>query len=149
MTIVQSVVNTISMIILIPLWIMNFMAAFFSGCLGKVNGCFGWIMGMIGKWAINILAWIVSSIVLILWLIVVMFFSRKREYAADALAAKLADPDSMIHALRTLGTGIVVTPIEKRAFATLKINDNPAWLELFSTHPTIEARIMRLQQVGV
>lgn len=148
LTIVQSAVNAISMIILIPLWIMNFMAPFFSGCLGEVGGCYGWLVGTIGKWVMNILAWIISSIVLVLGLLVVMFFSRKREYAADALAAKLVDPDSMIHALRTLESEVVVTPIEQRAFAAFKINDSPAWLVLFSTHPTIEARVMRLQQMA-
>jgi len=78
--------------------------------------------------------------------IVVNYFSRAREFRADAGGAHLAGRDRMVRALQALGS--VVAPIEKdhKGFATLKINDKKSWARVFSTHPSLEERIARLQK---
>ena len=78
--------------------------------------------------------------------IVVNYFSRAREFRADAGGAHLAGRDRMVRALQSLGA--VAVPIEKdhKGFATLKINDRKAWARVFSTHPSLEERIARLQR---
>lgn len=77
--------------------------------------------------------------------IVVNYFSRAREFRADAGGAHLAGRDRMVRALQSLGA--VAVPVEDhKGFATLKINDRKGWAQMFSTHPTLEERIARLQR---
>lgn len=70
-------------------------------------------------------------------------FSRRREYRADAgAAALLGSPDDMIDALRALGkTEVQALPSEMKSFG---IVDVPSFAELFSTHPSLSARIKAL-----
>jgi len=78
--------------------------------------------------------------------IVVAFFSRRREFRADAGGAALAGKDKMIHALRSLqGTP---DPVDNGhpELAAFKINGGPrGFAALFSTHPDLEVRIQTLQ----
>ncbi|MFM2053343.1 MAG: protease HtpX [Pseudomonadota bacterium] len=77
---------------------------------------------------------------------IVAWFSRQREFRADAGAAQLmGDRRPMIHALARLGG---VDPGEMpRSLATMGIAGRPGGLmALFSSHPPIEARIAALQQ---
>ena len=145
MTIVQSVVNMVTLLITIPLWITNFMAGILSGCLGGLAGC----LAELSRWMLVFITWIVTSVVFVLGLIVVMAFSRKREYAADAIAARLVDSDSMVHALEILGTDTPETQIQQQQFATFKINNRPGWTWIFSSHPSIESRIARIRELGL
>lgn len=77
--------------------------------------------------------------------IIVMYFSRQREYRADAGAANLMGArQPMINALKRLG-GTAVEPLPEGLKAA-GISDKPStWSELFSSHPPMEARIARLQ----
>lgn len=76
--------------------------------------------------------------------VVVMYFSRKREFRADAGAAQLlGTPNPMVAALQRLG-GIEVEPLPQ-TLATAGIAGRPAWLALFSSHPPIEERIAALR----
>jgi len=70
-------------------------------------------------------------------------YSRFREFRADAGAAKLTGAVPMIEALRKIS--MAYHP-EKRSdsYALAKIN-NRRKVSLFSTHPSMEARIERLQ----
>ena len=95
-------------------------------------------------WIISACTWIITSIVLFLGNLVVMAFSRKREFDADALAARLIDPRSMIHALQVLGTEVPLFPKKQKSYAACKINNAVGWASIFSTHPSIEKRIHRL-----
>ncbi|NLF22028.1 MAG: protease HtpX [Lentisphaerae bacterium] len=75
---------------------------------------------------------------------VVMAYSRRREYAADASSARyLGSASDMIAALQRLG-GLVPgeLPASMKAFG---INAKPGWAHLFSSHPPMEARIERLR----
>jgi heat shock protein HtpX len=76
--------------------------------------------------------------------LIVAWFSRQREFRADAGAAGLmGSPQPMIAALARLG-GLEAggLPDSVKAFG---INSNSGFLQLFSTHPPIEVRIAALQ----
>jgi len=76
--------------------------------------------------------------------IIVMHFSRKREFRADAGAAQLlGTPRPMVAALQRLG-GIAVEPLPQ-SLATAGIAGKKSMLALFSSHPPIEERIDALQ----
>lgn len=75
---------------------------------------------------------------------IVMYFSRKREFRADAGAAQLlGTPSPMVAALQRLG-GIEVEPLPK-SLATAGIAGKRSMLALFSSHPPIEERIAALR----
>ena len=80
--------------------------------------------------------------------VVVAWFSRQREFRADAGAAELMGrKEPMIGALARLG-GLDPGEMPK-SVATLGISSRPSGLmALFSSHPPIEERIARLQQRG-
>ncbi|MGE0815922.1 MAG: protease HtpX [Vicinamibacterales bacterium] len=78
---------------------------------------------------------------------VVAWFSRAREFRADAGAASLSGRQGMIAALRRLqGTHDRIDTTEP-ALAAMKISDKPSWTALLSTHPPLEARIAALEQL--
>ena len=78
--------------------------------------------------------------------IVVAYFSRVREYAADRGGAMLAGRDKMIHALQTLKHTIEMIDYSQQSIATLKISGNTSRLaRLLATHPDLDDRIARLK----
>jgi heat shock protein HtpX len=80
----------------------------------------------------------------ILATLIVMWFSRQREYRADrGAAAYLGSPRAMIQALRRLA-GIEAGPLPE-SLRAMGISDRPGWLALFSSHPPIESRIAALE----
>ena len=84
----------------------------------------------------------------ILGSIVVAWFSRLREFRADAGGARLAGREQMIGALEALQRtyGIVDPASSQAAVQTLKISGHPTGLmRFFSTHPPLETRIARLK----
>lgn len=98
------------------------------------------------------LAYFVTAIIFeivfgILASVIVMYFSRYREFRADAGSAKLVGRERMTAALQKLQV-LSETLIDPRgkAFATMKIADKPSrFMALFSSHPPIEKRIAALQ----
>ncbi len=97
---------------------------------------------------LSFLVMIVLEIVLgILGMIVVAWFSRAREFRADAGGAALAGKGSMVAALRRLMDARQLVDNSEPALATLKINGTRNWLALFSTHPPLERRIRALEQL--
>ncbi len=87
----------------------------------------------------------VSQIVLgLLASLIVAWFSRRREFRADAASATLlGSPQPMMSALARLGAmqpGALPASIQAAG-----INNAPAWAALFSSHPPIEERIAALQ----
>jgi len=87
----------------------------------------------------------VSQIVLgILASTIVMWFSRRREFRADAASASLlGSPKPMVNALARLG-GLVAGELPQ-SIATSGINSRSGMMALFSSHPPIEERIRALQ----
>lgn len=84
----------------------------------------------------------------ILGSIVVNYFSRRREFRADAGGARLAGRDKMVRALQALQNTLPTVQKDEKGFATLKISDRGGMLKLFSTHPSLESRIARLQSAA-
>jgi len=82
----------------------------------------------------------------ILATIIVMWFSRWREFRADAGGAKLGGRSGMISALRTL-SGNHESTLPK-AFQAFGIADGGAVSRLFMSHPPIAERIAALQAAG-
>jgi heat shock protein HtpX len=91
---------------------------------------------------------IVCQIVLgILASMIVMWFSRRREFRADAGSAQyLGSSRPMINALARLG-GLEPGSLPE-AIRAMGINDRPGWMALFSSHPPIQDRIAALQASG-
>lgn len=77
---------------------------------------------------------------------VVAWFSRAREFRADAGAATLSGRDKMIAALERLQRTTKMIENEHPALATMKISGSAGWLALLSTHPPLEARIAALRE---
>lgn len=78
--------------------------------------------------------------------VIVMYFSRQREYRADAGAAQLmGDTAPMVDALRRLG-GMQPNALPSNMAAS-GINDKAGWSSLFSSHPAMEDRIAALQNL--
>ncbi|MBS1170898.1 MAG: protease HtpX [Burkholderiaceae bacterium] len=77
---------------------------------------------------------------------IVAWFSRQREFRADAGSAQLLGSRTpMIHALARLG-GLEPGELPK-SLAAAGISDTPGFTALFSSHPPIEERIAALQGV--
>jgi heat shock protein HtpX len=78
--------------------------------------------------------------------ILVAMYSRWREYRADAGGAKLGGKTNMIAALKKLRHAAGMEDDRAPSFAAFKISQQPRWFELFSTHPSLDKRIARLEK---
>jgi heat shock protein HtpX len=81
----------------------------------------------------------------ILGMMVVCWFSRAREFRADAGGATLAGRGNMIAALQRLRQTKELVDNHEPALATLKISGGRNMMMLLSTHPLLEERIKALQ----
>ena len=91
---------------------------------------------------------IISELLLgLLASIIVMWFSRQREYRADIGGGQLAGKQKMIAALQRLKAQYESSALPK-SIAALGISGEQGMglKELFSTHPSLDDRIARLQQ---
>ena len=91
---------------------------------------------------------IISELLLgVLASIVVMWFSRQREYRADLGGGQLAGKQKMIAALKRLKAQYESSALPK-SIAALGISGEQGMglKELFSTHPSLDDRIAKLQQ---
>lgn len=78
--------------------------------------------------------------------IVVAWFSRQREYRADAGAAHLASREKMVAALERLRQkSAVAEPQLEGQLAAFGINGKSSMMELFMSHPPLEKRIAALR----
>lgn len=98
----------------------------------------------------QLIAAVMAAIGYVLALILRFAISRKREYLADAGSLELTkDPEALISALRKISANpeVAHVPSEVRQMFI----ENPPhmdFIELFATHPPIEARIRVLEQLG-
>lgn len=98
---------------------------------------------------VHFLVVIVLDILLsILGSLVVMAFSRHREFRADAGSAQLVGRESMIAALKMLARGRMLPQSEAASLATLKISGKRrgGFMRLFASHPPLEERIAKLER---
>ena len=80
-----------------------------------------------------------------LGMMVVAWFSRHREFRADAGAATLSSRGNMIAALQRLQANQGLVDAAHPQLATMKISGGKGFIALMSTHPPLEARIAALQ----
>jgi heat shock protein HtpX len=78
-------------------------------------------------------------------MVVVNWFSRKREFRADAGSAKIAGAGKMIASLRVLRSTTELIDGEQPQVASLKIAGRGSVMALLSTHPSLDERIRRLE----
>ncbi|MDF0605231.1 protease HtpX [Neisseriaceae bacterium TC5R-5] len=77
--------------------------------------------------------------------VIVMYFSRQREYRADAGAASLmGEPRPMINALRRLG-GVATGELPQNMAVSGIAGGKAGLLSLLASHPSIESRISMLE----
>jgi heat shock protein HtpX len=137
MTLIQGVVNSIAF------FFSRLLAHLISSNVDeRMRGTVRFAMTILG----DILFTLLGSIV-------VAYFSRRREFRADAGSAKLASKANMVAALRRLQS-VYALPLEnsgeqRDAMATLKIShrDKPGFLmSLMMTHPPLPERIAALEK---
>ena len=85
--------------------------------------------------------------------IVASWYSRRREFGADKLAAQITDPSYMKSALlrlQEISEGRVNLQPNDREFAAFKITNNfsmGGFANLFATHPSLERRIAAIERM--
>lgn len=137
LALVQSVINTIVLVVTLPLKAIK-VVLLFSNQASWVDYLLGWIAHAV-----------VAGVMMFLGNLVVKYFSRMREFKADGLAAELSDRGYMIAALQALGgVPAVEVPKAQLAYAAFKISAPPGWMDIFSTHPSLERRIAALTERG-
>ncbi|ALA57563.1 protease HtpX [Nitrospira moscoviensis] len=98
------------------------------------------------------LSFVVQIVLGFLAMIPIMWHSRRREFGADAFAAKVYGRESMISALRAIDGWVARTQMAPSStadpLATFKIaGQTGGLLRLFASHPPIEERIAALQRL--
>ncbi|GAB0149990.1 MULTISPECIES: protease HtpX [Marichromatium] len=97
----------------------------------------------IGYFVVSIIAEILLSV---LATMIVMWFSRYREFRADAGGAALTSRRQMADALRALQRVHEPQDLQAKEFAAFGISGKIG--SLFSSHPPLERRIAALEQAG-
>ena len=77
---------------------------------------------------------------------IVFWFSRQREFRADAGGGRLAGTNKMIAALERLKAQAEPQPLPEQMAAFGVSGRRSGALRLFMTHPPLEERIARLEQ---
>lgn len=94
---------------------------------------------------------VLQIVVMILASVLISWFSRRREFGADAFSAKVYGKSSMISALRAIDRWVNRAQFaydSQEPLATMKISGKTGGLmSLFATHPPIEARIAALEHL--
>lgn len=136
LTLIQGVVNTF------VIFLARVVAGFINNAMrGNQQGGGNTIGGGFAYYGIVIVLEIVFGI---LASTIVMYFSRQREYRADAGAARLVGAPKMISALQRLNAGRD-SQLDS-SMAAFGIKGKKAKSELFLSHPPIEKRIAALQE---
>ena len=97
----------------------------------------------IGYWVTTLFAQIVLGI---LASTIVLWFSRQREFRADAGGGRLAGTNKMIAALERLQAQSEPVPLPEQMAAFGVTGRRSGVMRLFMTHPPLEERIARLEQ---
>lgn len=99
-------------------------------------------------WAYYIVSFIAEIIFGILASIIVMWFSRQREFRADAGSARLVGKQKMIAALQRLQRGHLGMLPDSIAAAGIARSESHSFIaQMFMTHPPLEDRIAALRDL--
>lgn len=132
LTLIQGVVNTF------VIFISRVLAFFVDGLFRDRNS-------NSPTWAYSLISIVFELIFGIFASMIVAYYSRRREFAADFGGASLAGKSSMISALARLGQqngSHLASNLQAFGIA----GNNNKFLELLSTHPPIQQRIEALQR---
>jgi heat shock protein HtpX len=132
MTLIQGIINTF------VIFFSRIIGHFVDRVILKNQRGYG-----IGYFVTTIFAQIVLSI---LASVVVMYFSRKREYIADTGGADLAGHENMINALKRLAQKEPEALPEQLAAFGIGEKPKVGWRQLWSSHPPLELRIEALEK---
>jgi len=130
MTLIQGVMNAFVMFFarLVAFWVRQ-------SSDSRNAGMISWVVMIVLEIGLGILGSMVTA-----------WFSRQREFRADAGGASLAGRESMLAALRRLASTRELIDPSHQALATMKISGAPKnYMALFSTHPPLEQRIAALE----
>jgi len=127
LTLIQAVVNTF----------VVFLARVVSGMIARNND------GSTSQGTYFMVSMVLQIVFGFLASIIVMWFSRQREYRADAGAAKLVGAHKMIAALQRLKGSTSDLPEQMNAMGIA----SDAKDSLLSTHPSLDNRIARLKNL--
>ncbi len=95
-----------------------------------------------------LLVWVLEMVLSVLGMFVVAWYSRKREFAADADSARLVGASAMTAALEKLGRAYGMLDPSPNSFSTYKISGNETgFMSLLATHPPIVERIAHLRNM--
>lgn len=130
MTLLTGVVNALVM------FLARILASIINNFLSDEEG------GGLGFLGYILVVMLLETVFMMLASIPLAAFSRWREFRADSGSARLTSPGAMINALKRLGS-MADVPERKDSFAMAKINSGKR-VSLWSTHPSLEARIERL-----
>jgi len=103
--------------------------------------------GGLGFFAHMMVVMVLESLLMMLAYIPIAYFSRQREFRADAGGARLTSAHAMAAALSSLGK-LFSGETQKDSLAVAKISSGKR-LSLWATHPSIEERVARLQSLRV
>jgi heat shock protein HtpX len=126
-------------------WILNTFVIFLSRLIWNlitqvVDEKFSILAYYLSIILLEILFWILASLV-------VMWFSRHREYKADEWSAKFVWKEKMIAWLKALQKMQNLASADKGSFASMKISTKQKWwiMKYFASHPDLEDRIANLE----
>ncbi|MCF7846589.1 MAG: protease HtpX [Candidatus Gracilibacteria bacterium] len=137
MTLLQGVLNTF----------VIFLAR--AGAYALQRGSGRGEVGGLAYWGLSIALEIVFGM---LALLILMAFSRHREFRADFSGAQTVGKQSMLSALRRLQTmqPRARDPRQPSSLRAFKISDRPRrWAHAFASHPSLQKRIERLEQAPI
>jgi heat shock protein HtpX len=134
LTLIQGVVNTF------VLFLSRVIGHFVDRVVFRNERGYG-----IGYFAVTIVAQIALGILASL---IVMWFSRRREFRADAGGARLAGRENMIAALEQLRRGPTEELPEQMGAFGIAGGARAGLARLFASHPPLEERIARLRSAA-
>ena len=88
---------------------------------------------------------VLEMVLMVLGSMVVLWFSRWREFRADAGGARVAGRERMIGALEALRRDVEHVAPATPAVAAFRISNPGGFARLFASHPPLEERIARLR----
>lgn len=129
-------------------WVMNTFVVFLSRVIANIVDSY---FSKNDNWGASWIYYVTSIVLdLVLWIlasIIVMWFSRHREFKADEGSARLVWKENMIAWLESLKRMYNLASDDESKLATMKINTkHRSWLmALFSSHPDLDLRIENLR----
>ena len=100
-------------------------------------------LGGLSIWGYWILVWVLEVVFMIFAYMLISWFSRKREYAADIYSSGLVGKDKMISSLESLKKSVnqILPKENKRDSIVFSKISNSKKIYFFQTHPDLDDRI--------